>query len=930
MPELRQALKQLRGISPQYNQINLQPVGALSEAFNVRLRREGVLTPRPGFALDDQGSVLVADMVKGFPAFSTLYFHDGTNMYRRDADNGNLTLIEAITPPSGVKVAGVEVSEGLFVTTSTGIKRLDTEAGTFSAAGMPRGLNENVTSVSTTPALAAQAPDNRVNIVHQWKRTLSSGRVLRGAPSFPQDVPTNPKVTITSIVRATNVVTVDTETAHNVQIGDTVTIEDVTTTSFNGSFTVVSTPTSTQFTYAQIDSDESDSDGTAGLYIQIQRVIVVPDDIVAGDILEVFRTEQSGGASVPAGEDFFLIGEVVYTSGSTVTFTETSSSILRTSTPLQTNDEGGEGGSQLNFRPPLATDINVYKNFTAYANVKREQRLFLTLSSTDDFTHGVSTITITDGTTTLVYTAEAAEDTSNDEFLADQASTALSTKIENTCRSFVNVVNQDSSNTLVYAHYISGEADDPGQMLLEARTLGQVAFSVTADSTATGNQFSPNLPTSGTTVSSDDDEAPHRIYFSRIDEPDHVPEIHSVEMPSKEHAILRITPLRESLIIHTTKGVYSVTGRTIASFTVTEEDPTVIAIARETITELNNEVWAATNQGIIATSESGSALISRRIESEFEPIQRGAAFPSTAFAIAREDTYEYMVWIPITEHSADPIQAYVYHYISKEWCVWAVPATGGLLNPADGKLYLGGVDDTTKRILQERREPEFINSDSRDEDVAITVDAVSTTTATDPFGNSITVSSLTVTYNYAKDFTDGFLFVQNDEDALIDSVTLISGNQYTIVLDRELGLVETGAATVSVPIDVRFRLASITGGDVGLQKKFQEFQMYEEIPNTTQFTFAFSTDISRTEETKILRKQPNIGLGEIPFNEQGFGELTPAAGSDPYKMWPPLNKRRGSVLNVAVQHRRANENFRIVNFTIHFKAGSHRPRRRFP
>ena len=61
--------------------------------------------------------------------------------------------------------------------------------------------------------------------------------------------------TITTVGRATNVVTIETSVAHNYVVNDIVTIAAVTNTSVNGTFTIASVPTSTTFTYAQTGTD---------------------------------------------------------------------------------------------------------------------------------------------------------------------------------------------------------------------------------------------------------------------------------------------------------------------------------------------------------------------------------------------------------------------------------------------------------------------------------------------------------------------------------------------------------------------------------------------------------------------------------------------------------------------------------------------------
>jgi hypothetical protein len=68
---------------------------------------------------------------------------------------------------------------------------------------------------------------------------------------------------ISSIARASNVVSVATATPHNLLAGDQVVVENVTDTSFNGTFPVATIPDATHFTYAQTAADATSSGGTA-------------------------------------------------------------------------------------------------------------------------------------------------------------------------------------------------------------------------------------------------------------------------------------------------------------------------------------------------------------------------------------------------------------------------------------------------------------------------------------------------------------------------------------------------------------------------------------------------------------------------------------------------------------------------------------------
>jgi len=76
---------------------------------------------------------------------------------------------------------------------------------------------------------------------------------------------------ITSAVRSTNVVTITTAEAHSYPVGMSVLIAGVTTSTFDGTFTIASVPTTTTFTYAQTAADASSSGGTSSLPVADRR-----------------------------------------------------------------------------------------------------------------------------------------------------------------------------------------------------------------------------------------------------------------------------------------------------------------------------------------------------------------------------------------------------------------------------------------------------------------------------------------------------------------------------------------------------------------------------------------------------------------------------------------------------------------------------------
>lgn len=82
------------------------------------------------------------------------------------------------------------------------------------------------------------------------------------------DLPSILTITAIGAVRSGNLVTITTSAAHGLQAGMIVQVASVTDTSFNGTQTVFSVPTSTTFTYNQAAVNASSGNGTVSILIQ--------------------------------------------------------------------------------------------------------------------------------------------------------------------------------------------------------------------------------------------------------------------------------------------------------------------------------------------------------------------------------------------------------------------------------------------------------------------------------------------------------------------------------------------------------------------------------------------------------------------------------------------------------------------------------------
>lgn len=274
--------------------------------------------------------------------------------------------------------------------------------------------------------------------------------------------------------------------------------------------------------------------------------------------------------------------------------------------------------------------------------------------------------------------------------------------LEQIAKSFVKSINKQTGvNALVYSYYLSGFNDVPGKFLLENRSIVGAGFYITANSSATGNELSPAVPTTGNSVISSNEVKPNRIYYSKYQQPDAVPIVNYIDIGPKDKEIQRIIGLRDGLLIFKEDGIYRLTGD-VAPFAVSPFDFSVLLTAPDSAVILNNQVFCLTTQGVIACTDTGVNVMSRNIENILLSISReGFAYKTATFGVAYESDRAYHLW---TVESMDDVVAtvcYRFNSFTNSWTRWNLSATAGIVNFADNKLYLGS--GTSNFTLQERK-----------------------------------------------------------------------------------------------------------------------------------------------------------------------------------------------------------------------------------
>lgn len=340
--------------------------------------------------------------------------------------------------------------------------------------------------------------------------------------------------------------------------------------------------------------------------------------------------------------------------------------------------------------------------------------------------------------------------------------------IDETARSLVNIIN-NNTNEIVNAYYMSGPDDTPGLILLKARSLSGAAFTVIANSTATGGMFSPALPTSGSTVISDNEVEENGLFYSKYQQPDAVPIVNKFNVGPKDKAILRVLPLRDSLFVLKEDGIYRITGQA-GSFTLDPFDYSAICLAPDSAVVLNNQIYCLSSQGIITISDTGVSVISRPIEGTLDRVtSSNYSYRLTTFGVAYESDRAYLLWMVNATSDTVATQCFRFNTFTSSWTRFPISKSCGVVNITDDKLYLGAGDEN----FIERERKAFLRTDYADREFTLSVPV-----------NGVFYDDNEVELSSLGDVEDGDVLVQTQY------LTISQFNQMLRKLDIDIGVTD--------------------------------------------------------------------------------------------------------------------------------------------
>lgn len=646
---------------------------------------------------------------------------------------------------------------------------------------------------------------------------------------------------------------------------------------------------------------------TAGASRNVVLTNYLPSECVAGDVIQFYRTEQVAYTSEDeAADEMGLVYQYELVAADiTAGFLQFTDSIvddLRGATLYTSPSQ--EGIAQANERPPLCKDIALYKsNYMLYANCSTKQRLSLTLVGTGS----LSGKTITLGGVTYNFGASEIVSGGGSPQAQVSATGVAAFDIDATARSLVRVINRYAGNTTVYAYYLTGPGDLPGQILIEEKGVGASAFTLQASDTAISGMFFPAPPVSPSTNSkstSTNSIQKNYVYYSKSQQPEHVPILNYLPVGPANKEILRIVALEDSAIVIKEEGVYRITGETPSSFSVVPVDLTVRCKAANSVAVLSNQVFMLSDQGVVAISESDVQVVSYDIEPDITPLLSISGIGSYTTGMAYESERCYFMSTISSSDDTAATQTWVYNSSAKVWKLHTYAFVAALVEPSTDKMYFAKPSDV--KLYQERKS--FADADFADPERAITITALTS----DEVDFTISGDAPLV----------GSVILQGTSELIIAELLVISGGYRATMLSAVPGSWTTGAATLYPSVDMEIEWHGWTAQNPDMLKQVRAVGILADdvganSVSSLQATFRSNFD---DEIEEVTLEAPRAGWGSA------WGSSPWGGGGDSlgYPTYVPRNKQYCTRLNVGVRHRNAREKISIAGCAFSFEMASER------
>ena len=230
---------------------------------------------------------------------------------------------------------------------------------------------------------------------------------------------------------------------------------------------------------SRISTVNSDGATTTGSSATVSITGVVPAEATVDYFYQVYRTgviSTSPGLTlndIDPGDEMNIVYEAGLTQAEIdageFTFTDTTPESFRAEgLPLYTNAITGEGILQSNETPPIALDIELFRNYMFYANTKQRHKLEFTIVSVDDFISDSTRIIVGNSDITRFYT-----------FVGEAQVQDITIDAVPTAGDYINLYSANDSRQ--YYIYFGDTGNDP-------EVAGAIGYRVAVSGLTTGDE----------------------------------------------------------------------------------------------------------------------------------------------------------------------------------------------------------------------------------------------------------------------------------------------------------------------------------------------------------------------------------------------------------------------------------------------------------
>jgi hypothetical protein len=189
-----------------------------------------------------------------------------------------------------------------------------------------------------------------------------------------------------------------------------------------------------------------------------------------------------------------------------------------------------------------------------------------------------------------------------------------------------------------------------------------------------------------TGITSEREGGPHRIAWSKLDQPEAVPLPFYVDVVPRGQTIYRIVPSRDTLWLFTSLGTYGLRGFTPDGLSIQPFDVSLILSRRQHVAVGHDAVWLWSTRGIMRLTEGGAQKIDGAIDREV----RTEASTLDAFSAPWTACSHDHGFVAFGLRSNSESRALVFNVNTGTWCRWTFDkAITSAADADDGDMLFG-------------------------------------------------------------------------------------------------------------------------------------------------------------------------------------------------------------------------------------------------